>query len=106
MKQALVFVAALAPHALAAFDLMGADPELEGARKVWRWIKRMKKETISVRDCFQALKGTFKRMNDLEPALNILKERFYLIQKSSKDKPGGRPKREFTVNPALTEGWN
>jgi len=106
IKQALEFVAALAPHALAAFDLMGADPELEGARKVWRWIKRMQKKTISVRDCFQALKGTFKRMNDLEPALNILKERFYLIQKASKDKPGGRPKREFTVNPTLTEGWN
>ena len=61
MRRALQFAAVLASHAVAAFDLMGADEALKNARKVWSWIQREHKPQFTFRDCFNALRGTFPR---------------------------------------------
>ena len=105
MKKALNFAAILSHHALAAFDLMGADPALEVARKVLRWIERKRQEFFTARDCFQELKGTFKRMAELDPALAVLRERFYIFDVEEHRRPG-RPSRQFRVNQILVKGWS
>ena len=104
LDRALNLAAFLSRHALAAFDLMGADCDLEAARKVWRWIERHHMTTFSARDCFEALKGTFKRMSEINPAFDVLMERNHIFE-LQEPKDVGRPSRRFIVNPAITETW-
>lgn len=109
VQSALRLAALLARHALAVFDMMGADPGLDAARKVWKWVDSRKLKTFTARDCFQALRGTFPRMNDLNPALEVLLDRGYLTERQDQKRGSGRPgrgKREFLVNGLLTEGWS
>lgn len=102
MQRALSLAAFYQAHALAAFDIMGADPDLEKARRVLRWVEREQKKAFTARECFQALRGTYPRMDQLTPAFAVLLERGYLIEQEppaeSIGKPGRR-KRVFAVNP-------
>lgn len=102
MRRALALAAFYAVHALVVFDLMGADPDLEKARHVWGWIQRLQKNEFTARECFQALRGTYKRMEQLNPAFPVLIERGYLIEQDPPAEPIGKPGRKsrvFTVNP-------
>ena len=107
MQRALSLAAFYQAHALAAFDVMGADPDLEKARHVWRWVRREQKEVFTARECYQALKGTYRKMDLLNSAFVVLLERGYLIEPDLADESTGKPgrkKRVFAVNPdALKE---
>jgi hypothetical protein len=105
MKSALELAAVLTHHALAAFDIMGADLIVKNARRVWAWIKREQKPSFTFRDCFRALQRTFSRAVDLEPAIAALVERSYIAQRPKEPGATGRPSRVFDVNPAITEHW-
>ncbi|MBC8466689.1 MAG: DUF3987 domain-containing protein [Deltaproteobacteria bacterium] len=104
MKQALGFGAIFSSHALKVFNLMGADTSLEGARKVWRWIERERSQSFKKNDCYNSLKGSFPRVADIEPCLDVLEERNYIA--SYKEKKVGRPSITYTVNPELCQGWS
>jgi hypothetical protein len=104
MRRALQFAAVLGAHAVAAFDLMGADEALKGARKVWSWIQRERKPQFTFRDCFNALRGTFPRTADLERPIEVLVERHHVALLESPSR-AGRPSRIYEVNPKLTAGW-
>jgi hypothetical protein len=52
MTHAVTVLTVLSQHALAVFDLMGADPTIDGARKVWRWIERGHRDRFTARQCF------------------------------------------------------
>lgn len=105
MQQALALLAILSAHALAVFDLMGADPALDGARRVWRWIDQGRRSTFTARECFQELRGTFHRMADLDQAFAVLCERSYLLSGDVPRTGPGRPSRPYIVSPTLTKGW-
>ena len=103
MSQALGLGAIFSSHALKVFNLMGADKSLEGSRKVWRWIERSRFKSFSKRDCYNALKGCFPRVVDIESPLDVLNERNYVA--STKEQTGGRPTVTYRVHPELAEGW-
>ncbi|MBF0292786.1 MAG: DUF3987 domain-containing protein [Nitrospinae bacterium] len=106
MTRALGLMAPLSEHALAVFNMMGADPAIEGAKRVWRWIEAGRGRSFTARDCFQALKGTFKKMEALTPALAILVERSYIFAVEVETSgPGRKPSPVYQVNPKLTEDW-
>lgn len=106
MNEALEFAGVLADHALAVFDLMGADPALRAARKLWSWVQRERKPQFTFRDAHQALRGSFPRAEDLAPAFEVLMERAYLreLPAEPQSRPGPRSK-SYEVNPALAERW-
>jgi hypothetical protein len=104
MKLARVIGEVLSEHARVTFDLMGEDATLTAARKVWTWIARQKKRSFKFRDCFQALRGSYHRVDDLNPAFEVLTERGYLAPGSREERPG-RPSRLYLVNPSLTKEW-
>jgi hypothetical protein len=105
MRRSLALVTVLADHALAAFDLMGADLVLRDARKVWAWVNRERNSTFTFRECFRALQGTFPRAANLEPAIDVLVERAYIAPKNNMSATAGRPVRTFQVNPSLAKTW-
>ena len=104
IQQALGLVSVFTSHALAVFNLMGCDKSLLGARKVWRWVERARFRSFKKNECYNALKGSFPRVADIEPPLDVLEERNYIA--SCKEKKVGRPTIMYTVNPDFTKGWS
>jgi hypothetical protein len=104
MQRAIDLATVGAAHALAAFDLMGADLALKAARKLWSWIERERTPQFTFKQAFDALRGSYPRAADLEPAVEVLVER-YFIEEQPRSTTAGRPSRVFKVNPALTEKW-
>jgi len=74
------------------YDLIGANPALAAARKVLRWIERGRLISFTARDCFDALKGTFKHMENIKPAFKVLIERYYISEMENKKDLGGQAK--------------
>ncbi|MDC8450819.1 MAG: DUF3987 domain-containing protein [Nitrospira sp.] len=105
MTSAITLMAVLGQHAIAAFDLMGSDPALEGAKRVWRWIEQGRRQQFTARQCFQAIRGSLPKMNELDAALKVLTERGFLQEEEVVKTGPGRRKRPFIVSKTLTEGW-
>lgn len=105
MASALRITATIAVHSLAALDLMGADPSIAAARKVWEWIERGRHARVTVRAAHQALRGTFPRARHFADALEPLEERGYLRIFEQTPAGGGRPSSVIVVRPDIAEGW-
>lgn len=101
MQAALRMANVLSAHALAVFDLMGADPALDGARTVLRWLKREGKDTFTFRDCHYVHKSRYPRAAELEPVMEVLMERHFIRPRV--EKVAHRPSRIFEVNPAILQ---
>src|SRR5262249_59213711 len=101
VKNALALVRDyLLPHAQAAFGMMCSDQKTNDARKVWRWIIQNGEPRFQKRGAYQGLKGTFKKVEDLEQVLHLL-ERHHLIRQEPTHKagPGRKPSPFYEVNP-------
>lgn len=102
MEAALRLAKCLTSHALIVFDMMGAEPALDDARRVLKWIQREQMPEFTFRNCHYAHKTRFKRAEDLEPAMNVLEERGYIRRRM--EKVSHRPSKIYEVNPlAFTE---
>ncbi len=95
----------LVEHALAVFDLMGADPRVDDARWILDWIARTGTQQFTRRDAHRAApRGRFRKAADLDPPLALLEEHGYLRRadpEPSRDPHGRgrRPSPRFLVNP-------
>lgn len=90
----------LSTHARAVFDLMEADPALEGAKAILRWIEKNRYEQFTFRDCQYANKSRFKKADDMKGAIDVLLDN-YFIKEQEREKKSCRPSRIFDVNPHL-----
>jgi hypothetical protein len=94
----------LIPHALAAFDLMEADPNLTLARRVLHWIVTKELTSFSRRDCFEAMKGRVRRVEALDPILSILEAHGCVRRRDQEPRRRGRPPAPvFDVNPLVAK---
>lgn len=93
----------LTQHAMAVFELMGANPEVERAAVVLRWIERTQVTTFTRRDCFRAMpRSLFEKVDALDPALALLEDHGWLRAGPAPEpgpKGGRRPSPVFEVNP-------
>jgi replicative DNA helicase len=93
-------------HAKAVFSLMGADPQVELARRVLRWIANAKLTEFSRHDAFYHLRGSqLPRVTDLDPALTLLVAHGYVAPVAASRGPG-RPSQKFRVNPLAQNPQN
>jgi hypothetical protein len=104
MEQALDITVVSISHALAVFNLMGADPAIEGAGRILHWIKRHRHQTFTKRQAFQDLKGTFTRAAMLDEPLAVLLERNHIRPMVETEKKPGRKSEAYQVNPAVLGG--
>jgi hypothetical protein len=104
MEQALDITAASISHALAVFNLMGADPAIESAGRVLNWITRYQYQTFTKKQAFDALRGTFTRAAMLDEPLAVLMERNYIRPMVETEKKPGRKSEAYQVNPAVLKG--
>jgi len=92
----------LIPHAKAAYAEMGADPEIDATRYVLNWIQEKGVDRFTKKELHQEVRGQtrFRRVKDLEPALNTLIEHGFIREAVvRKTKPGRRPSPLYRVNP-------
>jgi hypothetical protein len=90
---------ALATHAHAVYGAMGADPAIEGAKVLIRWIKRHNHEQFTARDAQQDNKSRFPRAVDVDQPLTVLIERGYIAELLQAKGQPGRPSRVYMTNP-------
>ncbi len=106
MTDALEIMAVIMRHSLATLDIMGADPTIAAARHVWDWIERSRLPSFTVREAFNALRGTFPRVQNIRIALEALEERGYVtVIEPAKDGPGRPPSPIVRVRPEILEEW-
>ena len=91
----------LIPHAKAAFAEMGADAIVEQAKTILRWIEHKNLPSFTKRDVHQALRGRFKRVEELDPPLTLLLEHGHIRKgpEPTTGLPGRKPSPVFEVNP-------
>jgi hypothetical protein len=84
---------------------MGANPNVELARRVLSWIRDRSLTEFSRRDAFRHLHSAqLPKVTDLDPALALLVAHEYLAPTPSVHSPaGGRPSQRFRVNPLWTK---
>ncbi|HOI54291.1 MAG TPA: YfjI family protein, partial [Phycisphaerae bacterium] len=90
----------LAEHALAVFELMADGGELEAARIVWKFILAKELTAFNFSEVWHPLRGTFKKSEAIEPALEVLLDHNLILPADGAEKPRrGRRGRKFVVNP-------
>jgi len=96
----------LIAHAQAAYSEIGADPAVESARLVLRWIEKTNARTFTKRDCYQGVKGTLKRADDLDPILSLLADHGYIREAEAAERsgPGRKASQSYDVNPIVFDG--
>jgi len=104
MEQALDITFVSISHALAVFNLMGADPAIEGAGRILQWITRHRHQTFTKRQAFQNLKGTFIRAAMMDEPINVLLERNHIRAMVETERKPGRKSEVYEVNPAVLGG--
>jgi hypothetical protein len=79
---------------------MGADPIVEQAKGILRWLEHEGVDSITKRDMHQALRGRFKRVAELDPPLALLIAQGFIRRhaKVSNAGPGQPPSPRFDVN--------
>lgn len=106
MNDALVIMAVVTHHSIAALNLMGTNPTVAAAQRVWAWIERNKRPHFTERDAFNPLRGTFPQVKDLRPALEALAERGYVAIIEPESQGRGRPRSPMVyVRPDIAENW-
>ena len=92
-------------HALAVFELMGADQTAARARTVLETLRANQWPEISKRDLMVKLsRSEFPTVADLDPALELLEEHGY-VRSQPVQRPGGRgrpPSPRYLIHPGLT----
>jgi replicative DNA helicase len=91
----------LIPHAKAAYSEMGMDEQLADARYLLRWIERQGAQTFTKREAFEGTKGTFKKVEALEPALTMLQAHNFIRQLPNLRSGPGRRSDTYDVNPLI-----
>jgi hypothetical protein len=90
----------LLPHAEAAFIEMNADESTSAAKHVLKWIARKDVQAFTTREAHCALKGRFKKVDDIKEGLEILETHGFVraLEAESTGK-AGRPSEAYKVNP-------
>jgi len=101
VENAISIAEYLIPHAKAAFAEMGADDMQDHAKRIIRWIEDRDIDSFTKRDLHQGVKGTLKRVEDLDLPLNLLEKHGYIgmRQKAERSGAGRRPSPVYDVNP-------
>jgi hypothetical protein len=102
MKRAIGFGEFLAEHQIAVWQMVGADPNVAGARRVLDWIQKETVAEFSARDAFNAVRGKLRTMEEVRPALSLLEAHGHIVElQGPRLARGRRPSPRYRVQPRL-----
>jgi hypothetical protein len=86
---------------------MGADEKIEAAKRILEWLTKPRAERMSAftaRDCWQAVRGRFQHMAEVQAGLDVLEERVFIAKALPPQSKAGRPSQKYLVNPEIFGG--
>jgi replicative DNA helicase len=103
VRRAVTLARYFVRHALAVFDVMGADPLVEDARRVLRWIERYSVTAFTRRDAYQGTRPYFVKVTDMDPALRLLEVHGYIRARyvAAPRSAGRPPSPAWDTNPLV-----
>lgn len=92
-------------HASAAFDAMGANPEIEAAKRVLQWVRDTRADTFTKRQVFNSIRRSsiFPTANTLDAPLALLEAHGYVRPLDEGKRTVGRPSATWLVNPNIAD---
>ena len=101
MKRATRITNYFFKHAQYAYSIMGADKTVHDAKYILRRLETQDKRELTKSSLFHLCRSkSFKRADDMLPALDLLVEYGYLKKRSYYQATGGRPKGDsYILNP-------
>ena len=85
---------------------MGADPTMEAARYLLRWIGRARLKRFTRREVHMGTsRSRFPKVGDLDAPLDLLEQHGYIRRLAEPERtgPGRRPSPAWEVHPLVTE---
>ena len=103
MSDAISIGRYLIPHAKAAFGDMNADPVVEGAKRILKWIRKGRKAGFSTQELWQGVKGYFRTSAALHAPLALLEQHRYIRAEAppAREGAGRKAAPNYAVNPAM-----
>ena len=101
MKRATRIMAYFLKHAQYAYSIMGADKTLHDAKYILRRLESQPQLELTKSNIYHLCRNkSFKKADDMLPALDLLIEYGYLKKKSNWQETGGRPRGDsYLLNP-------
>ena len=108
MRAAVEIAEYLGVHAMAAYQIIGADKDYTKAKYLLSKIKKLEQEVINKSELFDLCKGKvgFETAKGLEPALQILADKHYIKVEEKQTGKKGRPSQMILINPAIKNSKN
>jgi hypothetical protein len=90
-------------HAAKVYHQLDANRRVADCRKVLTWAFNAKRKSFSKRDAHNALQGTFKTVDDLDPVLGLLTRHHYLRPAPAPEREGAgrKPSPVYEIHPAI-----
>ena len=94
----------LLPHAQAAYAEIGADPAIDAAKTILRWLEKAGVSSFTRRECYRGVRGPlFTSADACEAPLRLLADHGYIREVETPERagPGRKASPSYEVNPAL-----
>lgn len=101
MKNAIEIGHYFIEHAKLSFSIMGANQQQKQAEYVLKYISKEFHSEMSKRDIYRLCRGEFKKVEELEPTLELLEEYGYLIKapEQERETAGRKASPTYYINP-------
>lgn len=100
LQQAIAISKYFLHHAKCIHNLLGTDKDMQLAKHVTKKLQNQEKRELSKYQIFRLCRGSFQRVDDLNPILDILIEFGYLKERTHPAPTGGRPRANtYLLNP-------
>lgn len=100
LQQAIAISEYFLHHAKCIHNLLGTDKDMQLAKHVTKKLQNQEKRELSKYQIFRLCRGSFQRVDDLNPILDILIEFGYLKERTHPAPTGGRPRANtYLLNP-------
>lgn len=100
VQQAIAISKYFLHHAKCVHNLLGTDKDMQLAKHVTKKLQNQEERGLSKYQIFRLCRGSFQRVDDLNPILDILIEFGYLKERTHPAPTGGRPRANtYLLNP-------
>lgn len=100
VQQAIAISKYFLHHAKCVHNLLGTDKDTQLAKHVTKKLQNQEERELSKYQIFRLCRGSFQRVDDLNPILDILIEFGYLKERTHPAPTGGRPRANtYLLNP-------
>lgn len=104
VERAIRFAHYLLAHAQAAYTEIGANPAIQPALTILRWLEKTGVREFTKRACWQGVRGgAIQKSDDLDEPLALLAEHGYIREQAQEERagPGRKPSPKYEVNPRV-----